>query len=255
MRLKIIFSNPEKQTEVPINYQRILQGVIYHLLETDQEFQHFIHEIGYAYENRRFKAFTFSRLFGKSEFNPQRRSLTFKGPITWYISSAIPKFIHLLGQSFLLRDQIRLHQTDVTVKQLQYEQVAPIYSEKIRIKMLSPVTVYSTFVGDNGKKITQYFDPDDLAFSHLIEENAKKKYEAFFKKPFEGQLKIKPLKVSPKDKVITKYKDTIINGWNGIYELEGPKDMLEFLYNTALGSKNSQGFGMFGVLNKNENTN
>lgn len=235
MRLKIIFSNPEKYMEVPVNYQRILQGVIYHSLETDEEFQHFIHETGYTYENRRFKAFTFSRLFGKSEFNPKKRTLIFNGPITWYISSAIPKFIHLLGQAFLLKEKIRLHQTDVYLEQLQYEQTPPIHSEKLQIKMLSPVTVYSTFLKDNGKKITQYFDPSDLAFSHLIEENAKKKYEAFFQKPFEGQLKIKPLKVTPKDKVVTKYKDTIINGWNGIYELEGPMDMLEFLYNSAIG--------------------
>ena len=50
-----------------------------------------------------------------------------------------------------------------------------------------------------------------------------------------------------KDKYLTKYKGFFINGWKGIYQLSGERKYLDFLYQTGLGAKNSQGFGMFDV--------
>lgn len=249
MRLKIIFANPDKHIEIPVNYQQVLQGLIYRALNQDKDFQSFIHNQGYTYENRKFKLFTFSRLFGKVEFKQDKRALLFKSPITWYISSAIPKFIELLGQEFLLEERFFLFKNIVTIEQLQYEKTVPIHNQQIKIQMLSPITVYSTIQKDNDqRRLTQYYSPFDISFSRLIEENARKKYEAFYNKPFVGALDIRPLKVQFQDKVITRYKDTIINGWNGIYSLEGPIDMLQFLYHSGIGSKNGQGFGMFKVI-------
>ena len=254
MRLKIIFANPDQHIELPVNYHQILQGLIYRTLDRDQEFQSFIHDYGYFYKNRKFKAFTYSRLFGNTIFEPRRKTLIFKSPITWYISSAMPKFIELLGQAFLLKEQFLLFKKFVTIEQLQYEKDVPIQNQAITIQMLSPITVYSTFKKANGKNLTQYYSPFDLAFPHLIEENARKKYEAFFQRPMNDSLSIQPVKVNARDKVVTKYKDTIINGWTGIYRLEGPVDLLQFLYNSGIGSKNSQGFGMFQVIEGNRNS-
>ena len=39
-----------------------------------------------------------------------------------------------------------------------------------------------------------------------------------------------------------------ISGWYGEYYLVGKRKYLDFLYQTGLGSKNSQGFGMFDVI-------
>lgn len=42
---------------------------------------------------------------------------------------------------------------------------------------------------------------------------------------------------------IVKYKDFIIKGYTGKFELKGSKELMEIAFCTGLGSKNSQGFG------------
>ena len=60
---------------------------------------------------------------------------------------------------------------------------------------------------------------------------------------------ITPVRLTPADKYITIYKNTIIEAYRGIYVLSGRPEFLDFLYNVGLGSKNSQGFGLFDVIN------
>ena len=61
-------------------------------------------------------------------------------------------------------------------------------------------------------------------------------------------IKIQPIQISAKDKFVTKYKQSYITGWYGIYKLIGERKYLDFLYQVGLGGKNSQGFGMFELL-------
>ena len=51
-----------------------------------------------------------------------------------------------------------------------------------------------------------------------------------------------------KDKYVTKYKGFYINAWFGMYVLTGKRQYLDFLYQTGIGSKNAQGFGMFEII-------
>ena len=56
-----------------------------------------------------------------------------------------------------------------------------------------------------------------------------------------------PLKVGRRDKYVTKYKGFYLSAWLGEYQLTGPRKNLDFLYQTGLGCRNSQGFGMFEI--------
>ncbi|MBC7189418.1 hypothetical protein H5U35_04285, partial [Candidatus Aerophobetes bacterium] len=42
---------------------------------------------------------------------------------------------------------------------------------------------------------------------------------------------------------------TLIKGWMGTYRLEGNPELIKFSYDAGLGAKNSQGFGMYEVVN------
>lgn len=44
------------------------------------------------------------------------------------------------------------------------------------------------------------------------------------------------------------FKGTVIKGWTGLYELSLPEPLFQIAYDTGLGSKNSQGFGMVEVV-------
>jgi len=46
------------------------------------------------------------------------------------------------------------------------------------------------------------------------------------------------------------YKNFLIKGWMGTFRLQGLKKALKLAYDAGLGSKNSQGFGMFEVISR-----
>ena len=46
----------------------------------------------------------------------------------------------------------------------------------------------------------------------------------------------------------TQYQLFMHHNWKGIYELSGKSEYLNFLYDVGIGAKNSQGFGMFDVM-------
>jgi CRISPR-associated endoribonuclease Cas6 len=45
-----------------------------------------------------------------------------------------------------------------------------------------------------------------------------------------------------------RYRDTVIKAWSGIYELDLPEPFFLLAYDSGLGSKNPQGFGMVEVI-------
>lgn len=50
-----------------------------------------------------------------------------------------------------------------------------------------------------------------------------------------------------------RYRETVIKGWTGIYELDLPEPFFYLAYDAGLGSKNSQGFGMLKVVEDKNN--
>jgi CRISPR-associated endoribonuclease Cas6 len=229
-----------------MNYQQIIQGFLYRVME-DREFGYFLHEEGYHHGKRVFKLFTYSRLSGDFRTDSAKKTITFHGEIRLQIGSVIPKFIQEIGKSLLKAQTLQWNGQNVEIVEIGYRE-PEIHDSVCKIRMISPITVYSTYESEEGKKTTQYFDPDDPAFAHLIRENLRKKYEAYYGRTMDGTFAIRALQVKPSDKVITRFKDFLISAWNGIYEITGTPEILRFAYGTGLGGRNSQGFGMFDII-------
>ncbi|WP_054950068.1 CRISPR-associated endoribonuclease Cas6 [Numidum massiliense] len=244
MRLHVVLE--ANKLTIPVQYEQIMQGVIYRSL-SNPKLTSFLHDSGFQYNKRSFKMFTFSKLLGAGAYDRETRKLTFDGELKWQVSSALPAFIHDLGQALLLEPSLQLHQQDILVKEVTYRNPT-ITSATCKIKMLSPITVASTYVGQDGKKLTHFFAPDDLAFSHMVKENLLRKYTAFTGETRTDDFVIRPLSVSRQHKVVTKFKGTIINAWGGIYEVQSTPRMLTFAHQVGLGSRNSAGFGLFELL-------
>lgn len=245
MRLKVKIKAP--QLSLPLNYQQIIQGFIYSTLK-DRDFAYFLHSQGYPKGKRVYKLFTFSNLFGEYRIHQKSKKIIFKDEIEWQISSIVPEFIQDFGQSLLTTPDLQLLGQRINIEELYYTQ--PKVSDSCKITMLSPITIYSTYEKEDGKKITQYFSPDDAVFSHLIEKNLKKKYEAYYgKRVSEGEgFEIHPVRVNRRNKVITRFKGFIINAWGGVYEIRGSPEMIQFAQGVGIGGRNSQGFGMFEIV-------
>ena len=243
MRIDLEFGrDDEKEIVFPIQYNYYIQSFLYRHISS--ELGKFLHDRGFVLEKRKFKMFTFSRLQGK--YRVMGDKIIFYPPVHLIISSPLDRFISELGNTILKDDNLQLANNRVHIVSMKvYPE--PEMTDNIKIRMLSPVVTYSTLMTPEGKKKTYYYSPYEEEFAELIDKNLRKKYEAFYKKkPRARKLKITPAGKS-KEKIV-KYRGTIIKGWMGYFILDGNRKLLKFAYYTGLGSKNSQGFGMFEVV-------
>jgi CRISPR-associated endoribonuclease Cas6 len=90
--------------QVPIQYNHLLQGLIYTNL--DRALSEWLHEKGHTYGKRCFKLFTFSRLFGKREAKNGR--VRFDGPIHFYLGAVDSEVLGSLAEHLLTKPAVRL---------------------------------------------------------------------------------------------------------------------------------------------------
>ena len=120
-----------------------------------------------------------------------------------------------------------------------------VESNAIQIEMVSPICVYTT---DAETKKTYFYHPGEQEFGMFVNDNFIRKYIACYGIEPESDVIIEPFHVTERDKFVTRYKGFYISGWMGTYCLYGERKYLDFLYQTGLGTRNAQGFGMFRIL-------
>ncbi|WP_340084434.1 CRISPR-associated endoribonuclease Cas6 [Siminovitchia sp. FSL H7-0308] len=229
---------------LPVNYQHLLQALVYSIFP--QQEASYLHDQGYHYNNRTYKLFCFSKIKAKKTvYDNSTKKITFHDRISISISSILPELIEKTTNQILTTENLLLNGEKLTIDSIQFSQNS-VTTNSLQVKANSPITVYSTYEKRDGSKITHYFSPHDPVFEHLIQENFARKYEAFTNESLEHEkelLSIRPVRVTNRDKVVTKYKNIWITGWTGIYEIKAKPEYLSFLLNAGLGSRNSSGFG------------
>lgn len=240
MQLFIRF-RPEVPLDLPINYNHILQGFVYRALaKSDPVNSRRLHDRGDQYENRIFKHFTFGPLEGK--YQVKNRVITFTDYVFWEFRSYDSDLIEMVD-SYIENHGVELgdnNYTDVDTFVGAYE----IENDAVQIKARMPIVAYST---DERTRHTYYYTPEEYGFYELTCLNALKRYKNA-RPDADADIQLVPEAVHTDDKVITTYKGIIIEGWKGNYMMYGTPELLDYLYQTGLGAKNAQGFGMFDVI-------
>ena len=95
---------------------------------------------------------------------------------------------------------------------------------------------------------TVYLSPQDKDFEQYINNNFCKKFLSYYNTAPFSDVEIITTCVSSSDKVVTSLKNVYITAWKGNFILGGSPDYLSFLYDCGLGNRNSQGFGLFEVV-------
>jgi CRISPR-associated endoribonuclease Cas6 len=244
MQIKVTMCPEEGSLNLPIHYNHILQAIVYSYLEKGMSDK--LHETGYPLEKRRFKLFTFSRLFGRFAIDSSK--IRFSEHVKWSVASAHTEFLESLALNLVRERSLHVGKTPCIV-----EGVEVLFSpeaENLLVRAISPITTYSTLYDAEGKKKTYYYSPFEDEFGQLISKNLVKKHKAMNGRMTSDDwtVSLKPLRVSFKDGKILKFKGTVIKAWNGLYEISGPSELLKLALDTGLGSKNSQGFGMVEVV-------
>ena len=242
MQLKIRHTLSE-ELALPLSYHHIIQSIIYRGLADESGYSRHMHNSGYAANNvnnvgRRYKLFNFSLLRGNSRV--MNRQIIFRDYVEWEIRSPDIYMMRLL-ESVFRKNGIHYgnqHFSDVALRLMN----ETVEKDSIHIRMLSPICLYST---NKETKKTYFYSPQEAAFPEQVNDNFVRKYTACYGIPPDSGIEIETVKVRRRDKYVTKYKEFYLSGWLGEYRLTGERKYLDFLYQTGLGSRNAQGFGMF----------
>ncbi|MGQ9723630.1 MAG: CRISPR-associated endoribonuclease Cas6 [Candidatus Jordarchaeum sp.] len=232
--------NGSGYVSLPLHYNHLVQSMIYSNIS--RELADFLHDKGFIHGKRTFKLFTFSRIIGKPQIS--NGSIVFEGSVRLYVSSPVERFIRELATTLVQRGNVTLGDTNLLATSVSFSK-PPEFKEETYIRTLSPITIYSTLYNSENQKKTYYFSPKELEFSNLLCENAQKKHSILKGERAEGSIEVEPIRVK---EVIVLYRGTVIKGWVGKFLLKGSKDLMRTVYETGLGNKNSQGFGMFEVI-------
>ena len=235
--MKIIVTFRTENLCLPLAGNHILQGFIYRVVSADPRYAAFLHDAGYRAEEKHFKLFLFRPLYGK--YTVSGKQITFPEYAHLELRSPSADFIQAFltacrpGMRFFLQNQ------PVTVTDCRLEN-APLMQENMLVRTTSPITVHRT----DEMRHTIYYRPSDADFYELIAENALRKWSSFYgDAPFDFSLE--PAENASFRRLITTFKNIYITAWYGDFVLGGSPQVLDFLYHTGLGARNSQGFGMF----------
>ena len=245
MRIKFTLSSKENIL-LDYKYNLYMRALIYKLLPDKLAKE--LHDVGFRYEKRSFKLFTFSRIFGRKIPPPHdsKKPLCFRGEIQFYLSSPVSSILEEFSLSSLKSESFELGGNKITLQAIEVMK-KPEIGSSLTVRMLSPMTIRSTLTAGDGKKKSYYYNPREKEFSELIKKNLLKKYSLVYKEWTEGDFEVVPLR-NCKERIIRGDGDFIIKAWDGIYKLKGTPKLIELSYDTGLGEKNSQGFGMWEVM-------
>ncbi len=150
LRIKIALEHLDgNQARFPLYYNHDLQGFVYHHI--DPKLANFLHEEGYLLGKRKFKLFCFSRLLGKYHISSQEEKIIFSGAISFYLSSPQEKFIQQFAETLFKLPEVTLSGNSFMISVVEVFP-KPSIRDDVTIRMLSPVTIYSTLFSANGKK-------------------------------------------------------------------------------------------------------
>ena len=220
MIIKLILK-PENQITLPLNYNYYIQSMIYNILRDVPEYSAFLHDSGYKCGGLKFRIFTFSSLHGRCGI--QNKMITFYDTIRLEIRSASEEFIFHLRNAFNKRKTVNLKGTELNIISVEMKKNL-ILQYHINIHTISPIVASKAL--ETGH--TQYFSPLDTEFESIVNNNFKKKFNAFYGIMPTEDITLYNKSENPRH-VITKYHDTIINAYHGEFVLGGNPQYLQFL--------------------------
>jgi len=246
MRLKLEFVSP-KSVILPQGYTKYMQAMIYNIFS--KKVREFVHETGFR-SAKKFSLFCFSWILEEGRYIKKIKVFDFGNKISFYISSPAKVLMEDILNGLFKNEHFRLGENELYVSSVVSVEKNFGNLDAVEVSALTPIEVHRTYV-ENGRNKTIYFSPFEKEFSELVNMNLRNKWSAFYRQELDKNLEIIPL--FEKETAERRYKKVvyygfgnkryIVEGWKGKYLLKGEPEVLRFVYDAGLGSKNSQGFG------------
>ncbi len=262
MRLQIEFEILGKAQLLPFNYQYPLSSWIYKVIATGNTvFAEFLHNEGYAtQEGKRFKLFCFSGLrFPKGlarKSDKEQGYLLIKSQKAWMdISFYLPEQLEPFVAGLFKQQEVYVGDKNHAVK-MKVANITMINEPDLKKgKSIVCKTKTAVVMGEKNEdeKHEQYIPPLSLNYKGLIESNILDKCYAV------GMMDVNPdeidfnvERVSAKTVLQTikagTAEETKVRAFHYDFKLNAPKEVMNLLYATGIGSMNSLGFGLWDIV-------
>lgn len=239
MRSLVVTLYSQRGACLPLSYNAMLQGALYSCWKDADSG---LHDQGFQANEKTYRLFTFSQLSGKSSVNREKKEITFTGAISFIVRSPEEDLMDDLAAGLAQQGVLRIGKNTLPIVNISTADRL-LFPPRARIKMLTPVTLHRTL--DDG--YTDYLDPRSPEFAQDLQANCASKAASFGIDA--GLVQLMPLDETLRKRVV-QFKGTYVNGWTGDFILSAPPETMAFLYNTGLGARNSQGFGMFEIIDR-----
>lgn len=219
---------------IPVAYHYELQSFLYNIIRKGGESE--LHDKNEEIKN--FKFFTFGLLYGGQV---KENKMIFSHEMKLIVRILDEEVSNAFDNG--LKQELNFFHNKIEILSLK-TRVFNFISSKYLIKTLSPIDVDRT-VDD----IRIYYSPKNKRFEELINENLKAKYFAYYHEELKDNICLQF--VGNMKKYITLYKKSpniYITGYHGYFVIFGDPKLIEFLYYTGLGARNSCGFGAFEIV-------
>lgn len=251
MRVKLQFVS-NKPIVLPVHYLYSVHQLVYKLFTP--AVAHKIYLDGFPYKGRKLKLFNYSRILehGKVESG----NIIFDNTITFYFSCPLQYLVGDVIKNAFVADKLDINGNELMLNTCEVVPTPVFTTDSVEIRLLSPMTVYSTFQR-NGKNITHYYRPTDATFAELVRDNARRKYAATMlasgntdvNNVVDMQLDIVPKKYDAKrDQKVLYFKNKVIECYTGQYVLTGNPKLIETTYECGIGACTSMGLGMWNFV-------
>lgn len=258
MRFKILY----EMNNIPIYYRNIFMSLIKESLKTSEIGRIYIDELFGYKENDIHKmnkaprpfCFAIRFQFDKEKFRIDKETFYLRGPLEFYLSSSDPAFLITLYNG-LINDKLYpfIYSDKVSISKGKtiFLREKEINNTTVIFKTLSPILIEDK----EERPILPDLNGDNEEFNrelNYISDSILRGVRGGI--GLKKELKFIPLKIR-KEVVKHKIKEKnetekiyTFTCFNGIFQLSGSPEDLEFLYKLGIGLRRGQGFGMVEVV-------
>ncbi|MDR1895793.1 MAG: CRISPR-associated endoribonuclease Cas6, partial [Prevotellaceae bacterium] len=223
-------------------------GWIYGVIgKSNAAYASWLHDNGFADDKKRFKMFTFSKLYVSNHKVLTDRLCILSNTINLYLSFFPEKSTEEFIKGIFSDNEFTLGDTQSKVHfhVRNIEMLPPPVFHNFAFQAISPIVV-SKKLENGGRK---YLSPETENYGQLLFNNLKEKYKAFYGKPSDAADDFDFKLTSNSHAKLIKIKantpqETNIRGFLFNFEMQTDEQLLNIMYEAGAGEKGSLGFGM-----------
>ncbi|SFT04547.1 CRISPR-associated endoribonuclease Cas6 [Marininema halotolerans] len=238
----------DHEVNIPYDLNYPLSSYIYQCIGlANAELGDWLHNEGLAYRGKSYKPLVFSRLHFERRRNKSTH-MEVKGLCGLTIDSIQPEIIQHLIQGMWKKGYLQLLDVKIPLMDVKMK-AAHSFVETMSYKLLSPVVVPVQI--DKG---LHFCHPLESQFYDSLRQSISNWYNLKWQEELPREVSIQISLLQPeffqlkKAAVLTQYKEKKVKGYLASIQVQAPPKVQQVIYESGLGSYNSQGFGCVEVI-------